>query len=76
MKVYVNVVCSFSKKGAIKPLYVVWDKCTIYTITKILRVTPQKHDGTSRLEFECMIGRNQRNLYLEGGKWYFEKQDA
>lgn len=75
MRIYIDVVCSFSKTGAIRPLYIRWNKCTVYNITKINRITPQKNEGTSRLLFNCMIGNNERDLYLEGGKWYIEKNE-
>lgn len=73
MRIYVDVICSFSKSGAVKPLYIIWDKCTIFSINRVLKVSPQKMDNTSRLEFICLIGKNERSIFLEGGKWYVEK---
>ena len=45
MKTYVEVICSFSCNGQIKPMYIKWGNGTIYEITKINKIIPLKSVG-------------------------------
>ena len=76
MKTYVEVICSFSCNGQIKPMYIKWGNGTIYEITKINKIIPLKRDDSTCIQFSCQIGSNTRNLFLEEGKWYVEHRSA
>lgn len=77
MKLFVDVICRYSRTGQIRPLYIVWEDGIKYPIEKITQIVPAASifSGGMGLRYTCRIGKQQRYLFLEEGKWFVEKAD-
>ena len=75
MKQFVDVICIYNKAGQIKPLYIVWDNGMKYPIERVTQIIPAAslRSGGMGLRYTCKIGRQERYLFLEEGKWFIEK---
>ena len=74
-KCYVDMVVMQYKSGVIKPLYVVWDDQKQYKIDKILNMAKAANlnVGGRGIKYTCKIQGYIRDLYLENGKWFLER---
>ena len=78
MKQYVDVICIYTKTGQIRPMYIVWENGIRYPIEKITQIVPAAslYSGGIGMRYTCLIGSQQRYLFLEEGKWFVEKPRA
>ena len=72
-KRYVDVVASYSKKGAIMPLYICSDDGRKFKIQRVF----EKHIarspvGGGGMRYSIMIENQHRYLYMEKDRWFVE----
>ncbi len=77
MKQYVDVICYYSRKGKIMPMYVVWEDGIKYPIDKVNQIIPatSSNGGAIGMRYTCKFGNQERYLFLEEGKWFIERSD-
>ncbi|MBQ3376148.1 MAG: hypothetical protein IJG49_07035 [Erysipelotrichaceae bacterium] len=73
MKTAVDVICLYPQDGIIKPLFIVWNNGARYPIDRIDQVVPVSEGECCGMRYSCRLGKQQRYLYLENGKWYIGK---
>ncbi len=73
-KVYVDVMSSFTKEGALLPLYFVWEDGTKYDIDKVFdfRKAASQNVGGQGIRYRCRVRNKEVYLFMEDNKWFME----
>ncbi len=77
-KVYVDVGAEFSADGFLRPLYLIWEDGTKYTIDKVKYVErcASRKAGGAGILYQCLVlGKPVRLFYEENMRWFVESKN-
>lgn len=74
-KTYVDIVAKFNKDGHLTPITIVWEDGRRFDIQKIVdvRQAVSLKAGRSGVRYICKIENQLKTLFLDGDKWFVEK---
>ncbi|MDO4540206.1 MAG: hypothetical protein Q4B48_03750 [Syntrophomonadaceae bacterium] len=75
-KVYVEAIVRYDPEGGIHPLAITWEDGSRWAIDKVIDIRPQasRKAGGAGICYTIKIGRHQRQVYLEEGRWFIERK--
>ena len=73
MKTAVDVICLYPQNGLIKPLFIIWNNGARYPIDSVDQIVPVSDGEVCGVRYSCRLGKHQRYLFLENGKWFIDR---
>lgn len=78
MRTLVDVVCLHDREGNVKPLWILWEDGTRYSVDRITQVkrAASLKNGGAGLRYTCRIHSAWRYLFYADDRWFVEKCDS
>ena len=75
-KVYVDVIEERRKDGFIRPLRLVWEDGTEYTVDRVIAACPghSLKAGGYGIRYTVEINGKRKYMFLEEDKWFMERK--
>lgn len=70
MKKYVEVECSVSPDGEIRPKSIYWHDGRIWKISKVLHTCTSSNNEFEGIRYTILIGSAEKYIYRLGDRWY------
>ena len=74
MKQYISVTAIFDEDGNLLPISVIWSDGRKFPIDKVtnVRYAASLKAGGAGIRYTCMIGGNQKYIFLEDNRWFVD----
>ena len=70
MKIYVEVECSISQSGVIRPTAIHWSDGRVWKIKKVLHTCTSSNNEFEGIRYTILIGSAEKYIYRLGDRWY------